>query len=67
LRKQIIELEGELETRLFERTKRDVSLTEAGALFVEQGRKALQHSEEAVRVVRFARSSTHLQIGYSVE
>jgi DNA-binding transcriptional LysR family regulator len=65
LSKQIIELEGELETRLFDRTKRDVSLTEAGALFVEQGRKALQHSEEAAKVVRFVRPSTHLQIGYS--
>ena len=47
LSKQVRELEEVLGTQLFIRTKRDVSLTDAGNLFVEEARKALRHSEQA--------------------
>jgi LysR family hca operon transcriptional activator len=65
LSKQIRELEEVLGTQLFIRTKRDVSLTEACVLFVEEARKALSHSEQAANVVRFFRPATHLHVGYS--
>lgn len=65
LSKQIRELEEALDTQIFLRTKRNVSLTDVGELFVEKARKALQHSEEAADVVRSFRTSTHLNVGYS--
>jgi DNA-binding transcriptional LysR family regulator len=65
LSKQIRDLEEELGSPIFVRTKREVSLTEVGVLFVEEARKALRHSEEAANVVRFFRPATHLHVGYS--
>ncbi|ARP90841.1 LysR family transcriptional regulator [Bordetella genomosp. 9] len=51
---QVKSLEDELGATLLRRTKRHVELTEAGALFLEQARRALQHLERAGDVVRQA-------------
>ncbi|CAM3818817.1 LysR substrate-binding domain-containing protein [Bordetella sputigena] len=51
---QVKSLEDELGATLLHRTKRRVELTEAGALFLEQARRALQHLERAGDVVRQA-------------
>jgi DNA-binding transcriptional LysR family regulator len=65
LSKQIRDLEVELGSPIFVRTKREVSLTEAGVLFVEEARKALRHSEQAANVVRYFRPAMHLHVGCS--
>jgi DNA-binding transcriptional LysR family regulator len=65
LSKQIRELEEVLGSQIFLRTKRNVSLTDAGLLFVEEARKAVRHSEQAANVFRFLRSATNLHVGYS--
>ena len=46
---QIQRLEAEVGVRLLHRTKRSVKLTEAGRVFLEEARLALEHSERAVR------------------
>ncbi|MDH2526203.1 LysR family transcriptional regulator [Acinetobacter baumannii] len=48
-------LEGNLGVRLFNRTTRSVSLTEAGRLFVEQVGPALQNIHSALDIVRSQR------------
>lgn len=48
----IAKLEASLETRLFNRTTRSVSLTEAGALYLEQVGPALQDVRTALEAVR---------------
>ncbi|EHU1490207.1 LysR family transcriptional regulator [Acinetobacter baumannii] len=50
-------LEGNLGVRLFNRTTRSVSLTEAGRLFVEQVGPALQNIHSALDIVRSQRES----------
>lgn len=65
LSKQIIELEAELGTRLFERTKREVSLTDAGKAFVQEARAALLHSHRAVHVAKANRHGSTFSLGYS--
>jgi len=47
LSQQIMKLEGELEERLFERTKREVSLTSAGELFRQHAERVLDEVEQA--------------------
>ena len=54
LTEQIQELERQLGARLFLRTKRSVALTDAGRLFLEEARPALEQVERAVRVARQA-------------
>ncbi|WP_251864521.1 LysR substrate-binding domain-containing protein [Achromobacter sp. Marseille-Q4962] len=51
---QIKALEEELGAVLLARNKRNVALTEAGALFLEQARHALGHLDRAGEVVRLA-------------
>jgi DNA-binding transcriptional LysR family regulator len=51
---QVKSLENELGATLLNRTKRHVELTEAGTLFLDQARRALQHLERAGDVVRQA-------------
>jgi DNA-binding transcriptional LysR family regulator len=51
---QVKSLEDELGATLLHRTKRRVQLTEAGTLFLDQARRALQHLERAGDVVRQA-------------
>ena len=47
LSQQIMKLEGELKERLFERTKREVSLTPAGELFRAHAERILDEVERA--------------------
>jgi DNA-binding transcriptional LysR family regulator len=55
--KQIKELEEELGTKLFERTKKVVRLTEAGRAFVCEAKEALLHSFRAVHAAKSTKSA----------
>ncbi|WPB80519.1 LysR substrate-binding domain-containing protein [Archangium violaceum] len=65
---QIKSLEEELGTRLLERTRRHVELTEAGRLFLEEARRTLEQAERAARIAKRAGQGElgRLGIGYSV-
>ncbi|SEK72483.1 transcriptional regulator, LysR family [Stigmatella aurantiaca] len=65
---QLKALEEELETRLLERTRRHVALTEAGRLFLEQARQLLEHAERAAQIAKRAGRGElgRIGIGYSV-
>jgi DNA-binding transcriptional LysR family regulator len=65
LSKQIIELENDLEIELFERTKREVRLTDAGRAFVQEAKVALLHSQRAVHVAKASRQGARFNLGYS--
>ena len=56
LSQQIRQLEEELGTPLFVRSKRKVSLTAAGRLFIEEARTVLAQAEHARRVVARSRA-----------
>lgn len=64
---QIMQLENELGGKLFYRTKRRVSLTEAGKLFLIEARKTLQQFENAEETAKRAMLGQigHVDIGYS--
>lgn len=59
LSQQIMKLEGELEERLFERTKREVSLTPAGELFRQHAERVIEALEQAKDSVRDVRGLVH--------
>ncbi|MFJ9993561.1 LysR family transcriptional regulator [Pseudomonas putida] len=63
---QIQELERLLQARLFERTKRSVSLTPAGDVFVLQARATLEQIEKAIQIGRLAGRGQmgRVEIGY---
>jgi DNA-binding transcriptional LysR family regulator len=63
---QIRKLEGELGIRLFERTQRSVSLTNAGAAMLEDARRVLRQAESARTAARAAgqRTDERLRVGY---
>ena len=65
---QVRKLEEELGVKLLERTHRSVSVTEAGAVMLEQARVVLRLAEAAQRAARdaSARTATRLRIGYTV-
>ncbi|MEL6223825.1 MAG: LysR substrate-binding domain-containing protein [Cyanobacteria bacterium J06627_8] len=67
LSRQIHRLEAELGIKLLQRTKRTVELTEAGASFLGEIRKALQQVEAAIHVAqRVARGEVgSLRIGFT--
>jgi DNA-binding transcriptional LysR family regulator len=67
LSRHIKELEQLVGTKLFDRSTRRVALTPAGAVFVEEARAALVHSERAGRLAKaVARDATSpLLIGFS--
>ena len=67
LSKQIRELEDSLGVRLFDRTNREVRITQAGRLFVKEAAKALAHSEHAIELAQQAGPSNNgcLLIGYT--
>jgi len=50
LSQQIRQLEDELRVKLFNRTKRQVQLTDAGKMFVEEARVILAHAEHALNL-----------------
>jgi DNA-binding transcriptional LysR family regulator len=50
----ILDLEQELEARLFLRTKRRVQLTAAGSIFLKEAEEILRRADQATRLVRRA-------------
>jgi DNA-binding transcriptional LysR family regulator len=52
LSQQIKALEEELGVHLLDRTKRTVTLTEAGKYFLEEAKLTLEHAERAIAVAR---------------
>ncbi len=65
---QIRQLEAELQTTLFQRTKRSVHLTESGRLFLEEAREILAHADRATLIARRASidGSARLRAGFAV-
>src|ERR1051326_5694866 len=53
---QIFQLEAELQTKLFERTKRRVRLTDSGARLLQQSRQILELVDQASLLARTGRS-----------
>lgn len=65
LSQQILRLERELDTALFDRTTRPIRLTAAGTLFLEEARRALVHVNRGLEVSRRAGRGEfgHLSVG----
>lgn len=63
LSQQIARLEGELSTRLLQRTAKGVSPTEAGLAFFRQAQLALRHADEAARAAQQSRLSGMVSVG----
>jgi DNA-binding transcriptional LysR family regulator len=63
---QVRKLEDELGVRLFERTQRSVSLTDAGGAMLDEARRVLHQAERAIAVAREARDAAGnlLRVGY---
>lgn len=65
LSRQIQHLERELGVKLFHRTKKSVSLTEAGKAFLDEAKLTLAQAQRAISVVKTKSTST-LTIGFSI-
>jgi len=63
LSQQISRLEGELATRLLQRTTIGVVPTDAGVAFWRQAQLAVRHADEAARAAQQARLSGHVSVG----
>lgn len=63
---QVRKLEEELGVRLFDRTQRSVSVTDAGAAFLDEARRVLQQADIARMAAQNARdrATTRLRIGH---
>lgn len=63
LSQQISRLEGELSTRLLQRTSKGATPTEAGLAFFREAQLALRHVDQAGRAAREARLSGTVSVG----
>lgn len=63
LSQQISRLEGELATRLLQRTSAGIVPTDAGLAFLHQAQLAIRHADDAVRAAQLARLSGHVSVG----
>ena len=63
LSQQVSRLEGELSTRLLQRTSKGVLPTDAGLAFWRQAQLALRHADHAVLAAQQARLSGHVKLG----
>ena len=63
LSQQISRLEGELATRLLQRSASGVQPTEAGMAFLQQAQLTLRHADAAVRAAQAQRLSGHVSVG----
>ncbi|HEY0823431.1 MAG TPA: LysR substrate-binding domain-containing protein [Ramlibacter sp.] len=63
LSQQIARLEGELATRLLQRSSKGVAPTEAGLAFFREAQLALRHADEAARAAQQARLSGSVSVG----
>ena len=63
LSQQISRLEGELATRLLNRTSKGTTPTEAGLAFFREAQLALRHAEQAGRAARQSRLSGTVSVG----
>jgi LysR family tcuABC transcriptional regulator len=63
LSQQISRLEGELSTRLLQRSAKGVTPTEAGLAFFREAQLALRHADEASRAAQQARLSGSVSVG----
>lgn len=63
LSQQISRLEGELATRLLQRTPRGVQPTEAGVAFFREAKLTLRHADQAARAAQQARLSGSVSVG----
>jgi DNA-binding transcriptional LysR family regulator len=66
LSQQVRKLESELGVELLLRNKRNVALTPAGVVFLDEARRVLRMADEAARAARAARSGTvgALRVGH---
>lgn len=65
LSQQVSRLEGELSTRLLQRSATGVRATDAGMAFYKQAQLSLRHADDAVRAAQQARLSGHVSVGMS--
>jgi LysR family tcuABC transcriptional regulator len=63
LSQQITKLEGELSTRLLQRSPQGVTPTEAGVAFFREAQLTLRHAEQAVRAAQESRLSGSVSVG----
>ncbi len=63
LSQQISRLEGELSTRLLQRSSKGVTPTEAGLAFFREAQLTLRHAEQAARAAQQARLSGSVSVG----
>lgn len=63
LSQQISRLEGELSTRLLQRSSKGVVATEAGLAFFREAQLTLRHAEQAVRAAQQSRLSGSVSVG----
>ena len=63
---QIRQLESELQTKLFERSKKRVTLTQSGQLFLEESRLILEHADRAALTARTGkrRETGQVRVGF---
>jgi DNA-binding transcriptional LysR family regulator len=63
---QIRQLESELHTQLFDRSKKRVTLTQSGQLFLEESRLILEHADRAALAARTGkrRETGQVRVGF---